>query len=958
MAMRHCRRFSALGMAAGWTAIQIALLVAALPALAQDVPANAEAAKEPEKPEARLMPLTVQKPDGSPLADSEVSCWRFVDSGGFLQETLQTDGRGQCRMEIGETKWLMLSLYAEGIGWQRTEKIVLNDSAPPPAQTVRLKAGGQVFGQVVDKVTGQPVTGAYLRFTVQPFGGTPSLYTLASPFHAMPRSDDEGWFYLSGLPEGKLLLWASHKGHEDQMLPVTVAVGQITTDVEFELQPRASLSCRLLRPDGKPLANTQVSVTTFSYGSEEPAFADEWDKPAEAFAEQTTDADGHLTVSNLAYAKTVLVLLVKDVGYAKTELLALERDKPVAPLTLTVNSGLTLSGTAVGKQSGKPIPGVKIDMLYNVSMPDGGQVGSQLNVGEVTSDAQGRWRIRHLPPGEYSLSGQHEGYGDLWEEVSLVEGENPAEMKLELVEPVTVTGVVVTAEGGTPVAKAVVALNDQKTLTDDRGRFSLKVNPYEGEAQVLVEAEGLANHMQILAFADYRAPAPLRIEMTPGSTISGMVINVDTGRPVANQSVAIVNLTTCEYALDPIQNGRLHELDPGNYLQIGWQNGVYGTTTDAAGTYSITTAKAGKYVVIAFPEGTLPAPGQPFEVAAGAAADAPAIRVTARPIGYLSGRLLGPDGQPLDHIVVAADACHDNEPLDCPLILRGHRYYMPLTLAAVTRFRFAVRGYALVERTIQVPDLKVAVEEDLKFTPVKCDASISGRVLLSDGQTPAAGVRVELFVRDRPWPAEQFDGGLFSPGITNFASDSSFTLTGITTQTKPDGTYCLDGVPPGTYGVLSGVRDQGLVMRHQEPPSGKATLGYRAAAREGVAVAESAQVKDIHVTLRSAGAIAGRVVDAATGKPIAGANLSLYRTDADREETSQPSFWNSDDYSAATDEEGKYRLNGLPPGKYQLNVYAQGYHESSSSGFWGPKTLKVEAGQTTERTVRMRPGDE
>jgi len=942
----------AAGLAASW----VALLLVALPGLAQDAP-GAAASKEPTESAVRSVPLIIQKPDSTPLADGVVLCWRLADNGETSRERLETDRQGQCRLAIGEAKWTMLSLYAEGIGWHRTEKIVLGDGSPPPAQTIRLKAGGQILGQVLDRVTGQPVTGAYLRFAVQTLGGTPSLRLASFPFRVEFRSDNEGWFYLSGLPEGQLLLWASHQDHEDQMLPVTVAAGQITTDVEFELQPRASLSCRLLRPDGSPLANTKVRVTTLSYDSEELFFAGEWDEPAEALVELTTDADGHLVVSNLDCAKTWLVFLIQNLGYAKTEQIEFKPGKPVAPLTLTVKPGLTLSGTAVGKQSGKPILGVKIDLLYNVSISDGGQVGSALNVGDVTSDAQGRWRISHLPPGEYSLSGEHEDYGDIWEEVSLIEGENPAEIRLELIEPVTVTGVVVAAEGGKPVAKAAVTLNDEKTVTDDRGRFSLKVLPYGTEAQILVEAEGLANHAETIVFADFRAPAPLRIQMAPGSTISGMVIDMDTGRPVANQPVAIVSLDEHGYILETIENGLLHQLDPDNYLQIGWQNGVYQTTTDAAGTYSITTVSAGKYVVIAFPESALPAPGQPVQVAAGEAVNAPAVRVTGRPIGYLSGRFLGPDGRPLAEVVAAADARQDEEQLDTPLILRGHRYYMPLERTGTTRFRFAVRGYALLERAIQIPDLKVAVEEDLKLTPVKSDATISGRVLLSDAKTPAAGVPVELFVRDRPWPSEPFEMEIFGGGAMGMVSYGGVTMTGIATRTASDGTYCLEGVPPGKYGVLCGARNQGNWMHHQGRPSGNATPGHRAAAREEVTVAESGQVKDIDMTLKPAGAVAGQIVDAETGKPIAGAHVSLYWIGGQDEDTSVFD-WDSGDYGGQADDSGKFRIDGLPPGKYQIQVYAEGYHQPSSSGFWGPKWVKVQTGQTTERTVRMRPGDE
>jgi 5-hydroxyisourate hydrolase-like protein (transthyretin family) len=934
--VKHHRQSSRLAARAAGLAVSLfALLIAALPCPAQDAPAAAAQAAEKPKP-SRLVTFIIQKPDGTPLANAKIKVcvlWSLAkepqDSSYYEEYT--TDAAGQFQRDFKETTFDEVQLYveAEGVGCVLTKGLATPRDVPAVEHTVRLKAGGRVVVRVIDQRTGQPLNGVQLAYWL--VGDAPVPRICSS---AVGRSNAEGQFVFAALPEGEVELVGALDGHRCKTTTVTVADGKTVENVEVKLIRLASLRCRLLKSDGSPLAKSRVRVipTTQSWSS--------------IATTRKTDDDGNLDVRDLEYETTRLLFMVEDVGYAATETIELDPDKPVAPLTLTLKPGITLSGTTVGRSSGKPIAEVEIWGSCWVEPRTRESLGLRGDF-SVASDAEGRWRRAGLPLGEYRIRCHKEDTRGVETVLTVAENKSVADVRLELLEPITVTGVVVTAEGGKPVAKAAVAVGDQKAIADELGRFSLTVTPTveEEELRLTVEAEGLVSHSQSLTLANGQAPAPLRIELTAGSTIAGLVIDIDTGKPMAGEPVVAFDPDAYEDDTGiAVDAESLRGFNPDNFGVPGTE---YRTETDAEGNYSMTVAEAGKYIVVACPRNSLPRASAKFEVVKGATVSVPAIRVTQRPIGYLSGRFLGPDGQPLADVAVAVGARQGNRRIRADLVLRGDRYYVPLTRQGATTFRFAVRGYAMVEHTIQMPDLNVAVEQDLKLAPLKSNASISGRVLLSDGQTPAAGVAMKLRTKDEFWPSEDLEMAGFFDDEVNAMSFSA--------RTDRDGTFRVEDLLPGRYEIVCDpvVRIGSRGDDRKKPEGG--IPGHRLTRSQIIKVAESAQVKDVSVTLKPAGAIAGQIVNATTGKPVAGAAVFVYRADYSADEAMEDAeFWFDDSHHARTDEQGKFHLDGLDPGRYSLDVRADGYRRPSS-GFWGAKKIQVEAGQTAEHTVRLRP---
>src|SRR5262245_34128487 len=70
--------------------------------------------------------------------------------------------------------------------------------------------------------------------------------------------------------------------------------------------------------------------------------------------------------------------------------------------------------------------------------------------------------------------------------------------------------------------------------------------------------------------------------------------------------------------------------------------------------------------------------------------------------------------------------------------------------------------------------------------------------------------------------------------------------------------------------------------------------------------------------------VAGRVVEADTGAPIAGAQVTVMLIPGDRR--SPMAFGGGvRPYTATTDRDGRYQIEGLQPGRYQVNAQKTGY---------------------------------
>lgn len=191
-------------------------------------------------------------------------------------------------------------------------------------------------------------------------------------------------------------------------------------------------------------------------------------------------------------------------------------------------------------------------------------------------------------------------------------------------------------------------------------------------------------------------------------------------------------------------------------------------------------------------------------------------------------------------------------------------------------------------------------------------ASLGGRVVSDVDGRPLAGMEVELVA--------VFDNGL------NTEFDS--------TLTDAAGRYRFDDVRRGHYKVeVVGEGEHAGEWWRDAPDLLTATR---------IPVADGAQVTDVDHSLAPTGSVSGRVISDRTGAPLAGLGVAVRST---RVGGSVPRP------ATVTDDQGRFRVTGVPPGTNHLVVHGDGEH----LGEWwddtdesGRTPLQVAAGAEVE----------
>ncbi|MCH9687146.1 MAG: carboxypeptidase regulatory-like domain-containing protein, partial [Deltaproteobacteria bacterium] len=162
--------------------------------------------------------------------------------------------------------------------------------------------------------------------------------------------------------------------------------------------------------------------------------------------------------------------------------------------------------------------------------------------------------------------------------------------------------------------------------------------------------------------------------------------------------------------------------------------------------------------------------------------------------------------------------------------------------------------------------------------------------------------------------------GLAVPGATVVAlrhlGPMRRTQQALVTVFDAAGEFSLGGLQPGVYDIVGGAADHAL-----------ARVG-------GVEV--GAGIVEVSLVLPDGGSIAGRVVDAGSGKAVAQARVEVERGIAAGSSITPARS------SALTDVDGAFVVRGVEPGRHSVYAYALGFAPRALSGI--EVTAGVEAG--------------
>lgn len=801
-----------------------------------------------------------------------------------------------------------------------------------------------IAGRVVDEA-GQPIEGAKVMSLASGSDARSVFPMLFGPNRSVEVGSD-GAFVLAGLEPGEVAFGAEAKGFVPVTQRVEVRAAERRDDVVVTLVRGASIAGTVVDDRGLPIAGAKVGVERMRELA--PGFQIQG---VDDGSQVETDANGYFMVSGVEGPKVSLVAEAK--GHVQQSRGDIELGEGSVVFRLDRLGRIT--GVLLDTE-GQPIAGSTVSLTGRPFAP-------------AHTDAEGRFELEDVEPGSVSLSAEGKGHVPVeGYTVHVVAGATVANVTLRAETGAVLVATVVDAKGQ-PVAGAQVRVSSvgepggavefggggrmirrARAVSVGLGGAEAVPMPFFGtESELRREKTGPDGVARIagLPTGPVRVTASGRTD-APSRAVDlqiprrGTVDTILSLRPAGSVVVRVV-----DPAGEPIEGARFTLRGPENAPDAeretrSGKTGSEGTATVGQlleGRYSAVLELDAKPVALGGGGGafqfvigdamggdSLESTRRPFQVIAGAAAE---VLLQKPVLTRFHGVVLAADGPAADVRVTL------RVPSELPMLGGGGgggsattaadgSFVIEDVAAGSYRLEWGRESQMIRHREeIEIPAGVSDVRKDLEM-PV---GIVEVTALDQDG-APVAGATITLSrieaggetVREARVAIGMSMGG---PGGGGGMRSFSFGTGRPEIKTDAQGRARIEDVPPGEYRMK--IESDG----HAEQEV------------ESVVVAAGVTVDAGVVTLTAAGVVEGTV----TGLPAGGGglpgNLALVEIRrAGAEDDRRPPTMAQD---------GKFRIDGLPAGDYEVRARSIGLGGDSEAGPWQP--VRVEAGRPTNVTV-------
>jgi len=506
--------------------------------------------------------------EGLPIADAEVECTR-EETGKFDNDydshSTETDEDGCFRFGgLGRGEYTLEADHDEFIS-TRKDPIELAENQVIDTVDIVLNRGGRISGTVIGP-TGEPVPEATVTFFPKPEGTDEEREEPYARYHrsydsaSTAQTDADGHYKSDPLTPGtyRLNAYANLLICLDPQ-ELTVAEGTVLDEITFVLEPGSGLSGTVLDESGAPVPGAHVVGESRETWNENHAGVQE---------------DGTFTVTGFAAGDKVY-LRARAEGYARY---GESHTAPAHDIRITLDPALMLTGRVVDKKTQEPVE------LFSIT--EGEWVGrfESYREGDIEHHPDGRFTVELAsmfgPDDDSAIQIVAEGYAPgVVKDVEVEEGQEPAELLIELVEGTTL--MLTTIANGQPVADAEVesARDDSFSgLTGGDGRCLIE-HLAPGKHKFTVEHSDFAAQTVQVKINEGETQREVTVALDPGGTVHGRVVAKLTGQPVAGASIIMWGRGTEEWALG----------------DADFADAV--TRSDPNGTFEITCVPPGRYVL-------------------------------------------------------------------------------------------------------------------------------------------------------------------------------------------------------------------------------------------------------------------------------------------------------------------------------------------------------------------------
>ena len=404
-------------------------------------------------PDATVMVERIDRPDGllstvhtAALVDTTDARGRFdIEGVGHIQYRIRAEAPGYAPKE------LQRSFLAS----RHLDSIELTLQLEPAAEAV--------VGEVLDS-RGQPIAGALIVARTQ--AGESGTHQVRA------TADEAGQFSMAGLSSAKYSFRATMAGHS-QLEDAQWIPGQ--DRVKLRLVKNGGLRGRAIAADGSTPLGLAVEVVKL-----DPEGRQSLIKRA-----RPDDVAGHFLAEDLAPGIYHLWVSADNSSNTLSGQFELQAGETLEGLTVRMAAGGAILGT-VQDGDGEALGGAEVLLMPKNLDPELEQTESLLRLPlhgkRARSDLEGRFRLAHIPPGEYKLRLLGGGGTTLVHPVRVSEDESTDLGSIRIDRGGLLEGTALGQDGKALERNRIVLISKQagyrvSVLTDGQGRFSMSSLP-------------------------------------------------------------------------------------------------------------------------------------------------------------------------------------------------------------------------------------------------------------------------------------------------------------------------------------------------------------------------------------------------------------------------------------------------------------------------------------------------
>lgn len=448
-----------------------------------------------------------------------------VELRGLFTDRQQTNSDGVATFEgVPSGRY---QLVASATGYAKSfSRVWLGSGAGLRRRRIALQKGAPVSGKVVSK-DGSPVKDALVTYRAASRWGRG-----ANPRLDGAKTDEKGVFHFKALPAGSFRFIARHRDFAPGGSDLVVLDGVTERrEVEIRVDRGAVVSGVVVNAEGDPVPWARVRVRRVGRGR--------WGRARQA----STDKLGKFEITGLPREASNVIALHDT---ANSEMIEVDLQKQPQAENLTLE--LKVNGVIAGKvvdSKGEPIEGAQVTAFPEVEGRGGMRAAFRSmrmrGFSRELTDAGGRFELRGLEPGKYSINATRSGSaaGGFWsrmrrrwrrrgspgaEDTSVVASTGAKTVRIVLPKNGGIRGKITFSRGGkNPTVYTVgVSRRSRTPFANADGSFELGDLP-PGEYSLRIRGPD---------FNDKRVDG---IKVTAGDIADAGTIQVDPGRTVSGK---------------------------------------------------------------------------------------------------------------------------------------------------------------------------------------------------------------------------------------------------------------------------------------------------------------------------------------------------------------------------------------------------------------------------------------